>query len=267
MTDEGRRMKDDGKLNGVRSSFILPLSSLRRRGGFSLLELLLVAGLMALVATLIFGALRQVVAARDTCLRAAEPTRSADIAFEIIRKDFENAVPPTGTLASAFVGNDYPGDSGLDADEVTLFTTAPGPQHTAGDGEVRKVQYYITAPDGPQGEQLLCRKVIHNLLAPEEPPGDEEVVLRGIAGFSVQYWDSSTATLMTSWDSTQQDNAMPTMVAIEIDLNRPDPTLPPDSPPRLLSFTRRFQIPCAVAQPANVSGLSGSGLGSSGGGF
>jgi type II secretory pathway pseudopilin PulG len=234
----------------------------RRRppAAFTLIELLLAASLVAVVAVTMFAALRTAVQARDACDRATEPVRTADLAFEVIRKDFENAVPPTGVLAQTFTGNDYTDDRGRDADTVTLFTTAPGPQHVAGDGEVRKVQYYVVSPDGPQGERVLVRKVIHNLLAPQEPAGDEEVVLRGVAGFDLQYFDSTTAAPVTSWDSSQRDNAMPPMVQVGIDLERPDPSLPAGSPLRLVRFTRHVLIPCAVAQPSNVQGLGGGGF-------
>jgi prepilin-type N-terminal cleavage/methylation domain-containing protein len=243
------------------------LPTLSRSRGFTLIELLLASVLVSVAAIMMFSALRTAVAARDACARTTEPTRTGDLAFEIIRKDFENAVPPTGILAAAFTGNDYPDDRGGEADEVTFFTTAPGPQHVSGDGEVRRVQYYITSPDGPQGERVLVRKVVHDLLAQEEPPGDEEIVLRGIAGFSLQYYDTTAAGLVTSWDSTQRENALPTMVQVGIDIERPDPTLPAGSPPRVFRFTRHVQISCAVATQSNVQGLSGGGLGGSGGGF
>jgi prepilin-type N-terminal cleavage/methylation domain-containing protein len=189
---------------------------------FTLIELLAAVALIGLVGMTMFATLRIAVRARASTEAAVEPGRTADIAFETIRLDLENAQPPRGVLAGTTTAGNYLDDRGRDADTILFFTTAPGAQHVSADGEVRRVEYLVLSPDGPQGDHLLVRRVIHNLLSPYEPPADDEVLLRGIGGFNLRFYDPTTATWVDQWDSTQYDNNLPSVVEVSIDLDRPD---------------------------------------------
>lgn len=226
----------------------------RKRGrssGFTLIELIMASTLVAIVAVGLFASLHVAMDARDAADRAVEPGRTSDLAFDVIRHDLEDAAPPTGTLAKEFTGTDGQDDRGRDGDYLVFYTAAPGPQHVDGDGEIRRVQYFVLAPDGTDGEHVLVRRVAHNLMSPQEPTVfDDEVVLRGVAGFGLRYYDGTD--WVDDWDSTQY-NGMPTLVEVSIDLERPSKD--PNQPATIKRYTRLVQVPCAVAQQSNVTGL------------
>src|SRR4051812_18647482 len=80
----------------------------RRRDGFTLLELLIALPLVALVILSLFAAIRIATRHRESVEAAVEPSRTADLAFELIRKDLENARPVSTAnavaLAAGFTG-------------------------------------------------------------------------------------------------------------------------------------------------------------------
>src|SRR5687768_2217967 len=181
-----------------------------RPRAFTLLELLLALVLVGLVTITLFSSLRQAIKGKEAAEENVEPSRTADLAFEVMRRDLECATPPSGILSQAFTGSTYQDDRNRQADTLLFFTTAPGPQHIAGDGDVRRVEYLVVAPDGPDGEHLLVRRIAHNLLSPTAPQFfDDEVIARGIGSFTLQYYDGGTVTPYPTWDSSQYNNAMP----------------------------------------------------------
>ncbi len=226
-----------------------PSTSFRR--GFTLLELLAAVALVALVGLSLFATLRIATKARESAESQLEPQRTADLAFEMIRQDMENAQPPSGIIAGAFTGGDFLDGRGRDADTVLFFTTSKGPMHESGDGEVRRVEYLVLAL--PDGDHALVRRVIHNLLSQYEPPSDDEIVLRGLGGFDLQFWDGALATWVPTWDASQQNNSVPMAIQVSLDLDRPQMI---DGQQQIATrrFVRVVQLPCAI--PAqNTSGL------------
>jgi prepilin-type N-terminal cleavage/methylation domain-containing protein len=239
------------------SSFVIAPRAIAPRPAFTLLELLAAIALIALVGLSMFTTLRIAIRARDSAEALVEPVRTADIVFETIRQDLENAQPPRGTLASTTIGNDRTDDRNRESDDIFFYTTASGAQHVSGDGELRQVEYLVLPPDGSNADYRLVRRVTHNLLSQFKPPPDDEVLLRGIGGFNLRYYDPTTATWVDQWDSTQYDNNLPSVVEVSIDLDRPDRSVGADpATPRTHRFVRHVQLPCAV--PAqNTSGLTG----------
>src|SRR5205085_2713598 len=104
--------------------------------------------------------------------------------------------------------NDSQDDRGHPGDDVIFFTTNDGPVHDTnnsavtgvptGDGEIHRVELIIlTQPN--TNEHVLVRRVVSNLLAPQEVQPDDEVICRGIWSFNVRYYDGSD--WQDSWDS------------------------------------------------------------------
>ena len=199
-----------------------------RRRGFTLLELLVAPTLAVMLAAAMFAALRFVLRAKDGATAAVEPSRTADVAMEIIRADLESALPPTdqqaGQLAGPFVGTGG-ADGGGDPTDLTFFCTAEAPAHPFGTGEIKKVEYLLSTPAGAT-EPVLLRRVSGNLLPPQgvETTPDEEVVCRGVTLFAASYYDGTQ--WQTTWDSLnvqEQQNLLPLAVQVTIELNRPSP--------------------------------------------
>jgi prepilin-type N-terminal cleavage/methylation domain-containing protein len=230
------------------------------RRGFTLIELLVALSLASLVVLSIFASLHTAFMQKETSEAAVEPSRTADLAFELIRRDLENARPVStavgNALAQGFIGNHV--ISGGTFDYLMMFTTAPGLQHQNGDGDVRRVEYII--PDELRdGQKVLIRRVVHNLTANPLPQGDDEIMIRGITGFELVYfdglnepayfWDTSSTTSVPT-----QANTLPVMVQVTICFERP---VGKNGEIKKWRFSRWLPVPCGVPQVNTSSATTG----------
>jgi prepilin-type N-terminal cleavage/methylation domain-containing protein len=219
-----------------------------QRAAFTLLEMLFALGMMSVLAGSLYATLRTAFHARDKALGAVEPARRAELAIELMRPAIESALPPTGILAGAFTGTDATNDDGEDADSVVLHAlvahgeplgTAPG---------IVKVELGLDELDDGSGRALV-RWTTANLLAPETPDPQEEVICRDVAALNLTYFDGTS--WVDSWDSGTMDNALP--VAVEVEL-----TLAADErdgeDAEGYSISRVLLLPCSVAGAAEQTG-------------
>lgn len=219
--------------------------------GFTLVELLAALAMVGVITLSLFACLRGAFKARDGAERRVEPARTANLAVDFLKADLEAAQPPRETLIGAFVGTDATDDRGRPGDSIAFYTTAPGPQHESGTGEVRRVEVGVvaaplagvTTSTVAPGGFALVRRVTSNLLASVQVEPDEEVLCRNVGAFDVEYWDGTV--WVPTWDSSQYDDTLPAAVRITIELDRPtqlDPAVPDSLGPR---FVRVIRLPCA----------------------
>jgi type II secretion system protein J len=226
--------------------------------GFTLLELTLALAMVAIMAASLYASMRVAFRAQSSAETAIEPSRTAELAFEIIRTDLQNVLPPTPytnapvVLAGAFQASDGKDDRGLDGDDVTFYTTADAPDRPSANGDVKKVELLITTQNAttPNGaaDHVLVRRVTRNLLAQVEPTPEEEVICRNVGGFNVRYYDGTD--WQTTWDSTQLSDVLPSAVEVTLELQRPAAA---GQPPRVYRFVRVFALSCAA--PVQDTGL------------
>jgi type II secretory pathway pseudopilin PulG len=234
-------MKVSARGRAPRSSFILRPSSLDSPA-FTLLELLVATAMMSVLVLSLFATLRVAYRARDTALGAVGPARAGEAAMDLIRRDIESALPPTGQLAGPFIGaegTEAPGTSGLVFSAVgnaapgyleAVAAAGGGMASSAGSGGAAsgsdatlaggliRVAYTVTQRNT---SMVLVRQVQRNLLAQvESSEADEEsVVCRGVRSFTLSYYDGEQ--WLDTWDSSQQGNALPMAVEITLELERP----------------------------------------------
>jgi prepilin-type N-terminal cleavage/methylation domain-containing protein len=252
--------------------------------GFTLMELLVALAMASIIAGSLYSALRIAFRARASAEASVEPIRTAELATALLRSDFESALPARGTLAGPFVGTDTTGDGGLPADTVSFFTLGnPSDAYTsaqfmsqpanagAGQGtmgatvsnvlpaEARKVEIGLVTYPGPGGvaEQVLVRRVTTNLLSQVAIDGDEEVLCRGVRAVNFRYYDGLT--WQESWDSALLENAIPTAVAMVVELDRSR-----NGQEKILRYPRVFLLSCS-AVPAATTGTGQTGTGGTGG--
>ena len=82
--------------------------STSRRGGFTLIELIVAMGMVAILSVSLYASLRIAFRARESAEKAIEPARTAELAMEFIRSDLQNAMTPNPGAASP---NPAPADS------------------------------------------------------------------------------------------------------------------------------------------------------------
>src|SRR4051812_34091901 len=90
----------------------------RHRPAFTLLELILALSMVAVLAGSLFGMLRIGMQAQATAERAVAPSRTASVAFDFLRADFEAVMPPNSNskLRPSFIGQVGNDDRGHECD-------------------------------------------------------------------------------------------------------------------------------------------------------
>jgi prepilin-type N-terminal cleavage/methylation domain-containing protein len=218
---------------------------------FTLLELLVAMTLMVVTAACLYTALYTGFKAKNSALSAVEPTTLAINAIELIKQDVYGVLPPTGTLAGAFVGTNAQDSKGMDTDSLAFYTThiyAGNNQLVGGLGKVE----FLLEEDKDKDINLdtegyrLVRKVTTNLLSPKTVEPEEHVLCRNVKSLNLLYYDEENGWL-NEWDSTNDANSLPLAMEIDIQVLRKDTSSDAESQTRRL--TQCFSIPCGGSQP------------------
>jgi len=225
----------------------------QRRSGFTLMELSLAMGMMAMLALTLYMSLAIALRARDSAAASVGPVRAATVAADLVRQDLESVLPPSGNLAGPFIGymdSSLPGGRsdnveyycvGNDAARIVDSPLAEG---------IRKVDLLVRTDVNPP---VLVRQVYRNLLAQAEMPPEEEVLCRNVKSFSLRYFDGTL--WQDQWDSTTMGDVLPTAVEMTLDIDYPQKPGQPATPYRVVRV-----IPLACAKPATTTGGTTGGL-------
>ena len=200
-----------------------------RRSGFTLLELILASGIVALLMLSLYTALHTAYKARIAMNSAAARVRSARVALDLIEQNLRSTQPPStlGVLAGPFEGTQ---------NEIDFFCLARDYGQDASalsDGP----RYINVLMDTTNGSQVLVQKVQRNLLPAAAADPADEIIATKVTAFSVRYYDGSD--WATEWDSTQLNNTLPVAVEVTITV-QPTPADPP------YTLARTIAIPCGV---------------------
>ena len=219
------------------------------RAGFTLIELVLALAISAAIAASLYASMRAVFTAKASAEAAVEPARTAELAMEFMRNDLQNAMLSTQAVASnQALASSFEGTSGS-PDDLIFFTTADSLNHPNANGEIKQVELTVATQNG---DRVLLRRCIRNLLSQIQATPDEEVLCRGVTGLHFQYYTGQE--WVDSWDSTQEQNLMPSAVQVTLELERPGA----GRQMQKIRFARVFPISCSTVSAANpASGLGG----------
>ena len=210
-----------------------------RQSGFTLLEMLVALAIMGVLASGLYMSLHIGFRAQKSAERAIAPVRAGTLALEMLRRDLASALPPTGILAGAFIGEDAKAEiSTEDADVLVFYSTIEDAGHGA--TGIRMIEFALT-PTEDYSENILVRRVTANLLAPIAPEPVEEILCRNVKSLNVRHFDG--AEWQDSWDSGLAGNALP--LAVEVTLTLPNPDASPVDDAEGHAFTRVFLLPCS----------------------
>ncbi len=144
--------------------------------GFTLIELLVALAMAAVLAVSLAVSLRIAFKATDSARADLEPGATADLACDFVRPDFQNALQSSGFLSGDFEGTQSQDERGHEADDVVFYSTTDSPQHAVANGEIKQIE--IKMVQAANGDHVLVRRVIRNLLAQTLPNPDEEILCR-----------------------------------------------------------------------------------------
>jgi prepilin-type N-terminal cleavage/methylation domain-containing protein len=216
------------------------------RRGFTFIEVLLAATLLAALAGSLYACLDVSFRARRTAVAVTESARTLGLTMTLLEQDFRGAVVPNGILAGLFAGISEVGSGGLRSDSMEFYSAAPPSLARPGRGDIRMIQLLCEPDDS--GKLALKRKVTTNLLSQPQAEPYEEVLCRNLRSFALRYFDGTD--WLDDWDSTTNENVLPVAVEVKLEIEQPDD---PQSGQKLL---RVIEIPCGqdAAEAAGASG-------------
>lgn len=218
-----------------------------RARGLTLLEVMVSIAILALIATLVYGAFDGMQKSRDGLSRIDDRYHQGRGAVSRIARELESAfismhvplVAGQATQMTAFIGK----DSNPDRVDFTSFSHLRFGRNTH-ESDQNELGYFASRdPDVPGKLDLVRRESKYIDLQPAQG-GIVNVLAEDIARFDLSYLDPITGQWLDTWDSTQamgQTNRLPAQVKITLDLKG----VSPDAPP--IRFMSRAAIPIQSA--------------------
>jgi type II secretory pathway pseudopilin PulG len=260
-----------------------------RQSAFTLLELLVALVLMISITSSLYACFRIAFKSQDHAEAALTPARTALYAMELIRQDLDCAMVPNNVLAGPFegtpagetpaltsqtanlgIGSTVSTTASANGDTLSFYSCGQSPESpylaqaqasgqvpnasspTSVACDIRFVTYaLVPQPNDTTGTLfLLQRSITTNLLAPDAPQPQVDNICENVLALNFQYFDGTS--WYPNWDSTQEDNTLPTAVQMTLQLQPPVVGTPnPNNPPVPYVVVRIFQPPCGPTSVGN----------------
>jgi len=196
--------------------------------GFTLIEVLIAAGLLAMIGASVFGSFRQAwaqkeqVGARDeryAQARAALDRISTDIASAFLSEHFDRRrFQQRPTL---FVGK----DNGREDELLFSALTAERQERDQKTGDQQMLKYFVDdVPNARPPVRALFRRSRPIIDEESERRGLRQVLCEHVKQLQLQYWDGQRSEWVDEWDAARSEHAgvLPERVRIELTLEEPD---------------------------------------------
>jgi general secretion pathway protein J len=197
-----------------------------RRAGFTLLEVVVAIGVLALIGTLTFGTVAGAIEVRDVLERRDRTTQQARIAMDRLRRDLQLAylTKNTGavnTYRTLFVGQDDAADDRLwfaSLSHLRLYKDARECDQT-------EITYWTEADPNAEDARVLLRREAPRIDHEPEKDGIIQPLAYNVRSFDVRFLDSQTNEWREEWDTTGADtpNRLPRAARITLTMLAPDP--------------------------------------------
>ena len=180
-----------------------------RRGGFTLVEILLASMVGALVAAAGAGALRATVRSREKVERRLEVSRSLRLAAARMREDLANMYRAGGPGAVKFVGSSQERSGVLCSRIVFYAVSGAKARQDKAEGDVYEVEYFL---EQREGRSVLFRRLWPNPSEEDRPGGVLMMVADHIIGFEVRYQDGED--WATQWP--EEMGSLPELMSVTL---------------------------------------------------
>lgn len=224
----------------------------RSRRGVTLLEILVSLGILALIATLIYGALDGMARSREGLSRIGDRYHQGRTAMSRLTRELQSAFisvhapgnPALQTRLTTFVGKDSSRFDRIDFTAMSHQRLA----RNAHESDQCELSYFASRdPDG--GKTDLARREDSSIDLEPEKGGTVLVVAEDVAEFDLRFFDPVTQQWTESWDASQgsgQLGRLPSQVKISLVLDHG----PGDKPIRFATKVPiAMQVPLSFAIP------------------
>jgi general secretion pathway protein J len=193
-------------------------SPTRRVSGFTLIEMVLAVGVMAIVLVVINSAFFTALRLRERTANAVDVAQPVQQAVTFLRRDLLCVRPPGGILAGDFkVGNVSEPNMNQSA-AIELYTATGALRDSEPWADVQKVTYELKEPAErmANGGKDLVRSVTRNLLSMVTPEVDDQWVMGGVQDITFECYDGTQ--WLSTWDTTLGNTNLPIAVRVRIQL-------------------------------------------------
>jgi general secretion pathway protein J len=197
-----------------------------RQAGFTLLELMIAISVLAMVCTLIYGALASMKKARDGVRRVNDRYREGRQAISRITRDLQCAYisahapfdQSLQVIKTAFIGQRASPAARLDFNSFSNYRL----DRDAHESDEAELSYFGSPNPEEQGVTDLARRISPMLDMNPQRGGRVEVLATDIDLFDLSYLDPMTGEWVETWDTTQatgQLGRLPLQVRVLLVLN------------------------------------------------
>jgi general secretion pathway protein J len=193
-------------------------SPTRHVRGFTLIEMVLAVGVMAIVLVVINAAFFTALRLRERTADVVDEAQPVQQAVTFLRRDLLCAVSPVGILSGDFkVGNVSEPNINQSA-AIELYTATGALRDSEPWGDVQKVTYELKEPAvrTASGGKDLFRSVTRNLLNTVTPESDDQWVMGGVQDITFECYDGTQ--WISTWDTTLSNTNLPVAVRVRIQL-------------------------------------------------
>ncbi|MCB9778258.1 MAG: prepilin-type N-terminal cleavage/methylation domain-containing protein [Alphaproteobacteria bacterium] len=213
------------------------------RRGFTLLEVIVALGVLAVIGVMSFTAMSNSLQAREFLEEDQRFARNAETALNRVSRQLELAwltehTTAVNTFQTVFVGKD-----GDDLDEVWFASLGHQRRYRESrEGDQTEITLWTEEDPENEGDYVLLMREAQRI---DEKPDEDGVITplaHGVRRFELRYLDPSTGEWTDDWDTTgaDQPNRLPRAVTITLVLSAPDPDDPEATVP--VSFVRTVRL-------------------------
>jgi general secretion pathway protein J len=200
----------------------------RRKGGMTLIEVMVAMALFASVGALVYGGFAQTSRAKQTLERQLDRYHELRVAMERMVREISmayvsvhvNQASSLRAMRTIFVGKDSGFGDRLDFTSVSHTRV----YRDAKESDQNELSYFVT--DDPKGEgKVLARRMSPRIDDEPDKGGRVEVLLSDVIEFNLEYLDPTSKEWVRSWDATSgsgQTNRLPSQVKITVVVPRID---------------------------------------------
>lgn len=176
------------------------IGRIRSRAGFTLLEVMISVGLVAIIATMMYESISITMKSRDKIARVEDLNHSAQVMMTHIKSDISMA------FLSNHVSTEEPAFETMfvGREDSLMMTTFSHERRRRGarESDQALVEYRFGSLDG---EDVIFRREKAVLDQDPEDGGIEEVIVSGVREFKLSYWDEEEEDWVDEWKVEMED--------------------------------------------------------------
>lgn len=222
------------------------------RSGFTLVEVLVSLGLLAIIGTVAFMSIASATNAQVVLEVEDATNQAARVAMSTVRQDLMMAYLTSNTSAVNTYRTLFVGQNG-DPDRL-WFASLSHHRKVRDSREADQTEITYWLEDDPGGTSVLLRREAPRIDQEPEKDGVIYPLAYRVRSFNLRYLNSDTAEWVEEWDTTGADhpNTLPRAVQVMLVLLQPDA----DDPEKLTERTYATTIPLLFAKPLAKQAMS-----------